>query len=92
MTKKEAAEILHDMLSIPVPKSVSGEAIKIAIEALMADSAEIVRCKKCVYSYYDETFDKWWCNHSGCVATKADGFCRRGIRRKDGKDEEHGID
>ena len=51
-----------------------------------ADVMEVVRCRECKYSFYDEIFGNLWCNsHSGCRKVKDEGFCDLG-ERKEGAD------
>lgn len=51
-----------------------------------ADVVEVVRCRECKYSFYDEIFGNLWCNsHSGCRKVKDEGFCDLG-ERKEGVD------
>ena len=50
------------------------------------DAVEVVRCRECKYSFYDEIFGNFWCNsHSGCRKVKDEGFCDLG-ERKEGAD------
>lgn len=51
-----------------------------------ANVMEVVRCRECKYSFYDEIFGNFWCNsHSGCRKVKDEGFCDLG-ERKEGAD------
>ena len=53
-----------------------------------ADVVEVVRCRECKYSFYDEIFGNFWCNsHSGCRKVKDEGFCDLG-ERKEGVDND----
>ena len=47
---------------------------------------DVVRCRECKYSSYDEIFGNCWCNsHLGCRKVKDDGYCYLG-ERKEGAD------
>ena len=55
-------------------------------ESPTVDAVEVVRCRECKYSFYDEIFGNFWCNsHSGCRKVKDEGFCDLG-ERKEGTD------
>ena len=55
-------------------------------ESPTVDAVEVVRCRECKYSFYDEIFGNFWCNsHSGCRKVKDEGFCDLG-ERKEGAD------
>lgn len=44
------------------------------------DIVEVVRCKNCKYSHYDELLHYYWCNGS---CHNAMWFCANGERRKE---------
>ena len=51
-------------------------------ESPTVDAVEVVRCRECKYSFYDEIFGNFWCNsHSGCRKVKDEGFCDLGERK-----------
>ena len=55
-------------------------------ESPTVDAVEVVRCRECKYSFYDEIFGNFWCNsHYGCRKVKDEGFCDLG-ERKEGVD------
>lgn len=57
-------------------------------ESPTVDAVEVVRCRECKYSFYDEIFGNFWCNsHSGCRKVKDEGFCDLG-ERKEGVDND----
>ena len=57
-------------------------------ESPTVDAVEVVRCRECKYSFYDEIFGNFWCNsHSGCRKVKDEGFCDLG-ERKEGADND----
>ena len=63
-----------------------GRARELITTAPAADVVEVVRCRECKYSFYDEIFGNFWCNsHSGCRKVKDEGFCDLG-ERKEGAD------
>ena len=52
-------------------------------ESPTVDAVEVVRCRECKYSFYDEIFGNFWCNsHSGCRKVKDEGFCDLGERKE----------
>ena len=51
-----------------------------------ADVVEVVRCKDCVNAYYDEMYDRWWCDRTtGTFRVDSNSFCSFGLEAEQWK-------
>ena len=98
LVAKEKAEI--DIITTFLPEQMDDEAIKNAINAVIAqDAVPVVRCKDCRFCRFDDTVYRktidgeenepaYICGHNWryCQEVKASHFCSYGERKGDGDD------
>ena len=75
MTREMAIQVLQTALIAPFIYGEYAEALDMAIEALLADAVEVVRCKDCKHLYKDgECPLRTWFTHT------EEDFCSYGER------------
>ena len=88
MTNEEAKNIILNNILVPVTRHngkyqaryLTLEAIQKAVEAL--EVADVVRCKDCCHSQYDEEHDWYLCYANFCTIHEGDFYCAAGEQKE----------
>lgn len=84
MTREEAKQWLEAMKSSYALPTETYEALDMAIEALEADTVEVVRCKDCRFAEHREQAERVYCHRERLAISYPprddDDFCKYGER------------